>query len=156
MGLLHHPYRPWRLMVGCCRGVAFFAAIVVGAGCGSMAFMPPTPVGPEVASSDLRPFLVEATTVTYGGCLQCMNVPSPLGSYNAWSLTPAGPSIGAEVDIRQCRTDVRGLQGQMVVVQGRLIDRGRQHLPLLVADRITSEDQQLRSAAVLPVDVGLE
>ena len=145
----------WRSVLIRGRETAALAALMLGAGCGSAVFMPPTPVGPGAATSDVRPFLADAATVAYVGCLQCINIPSPEGSYNTWSLAPAGPRIGAEVDIRQCRDDVRGLQGQTVLVQGKLIDRGRQHLPLLVAEKIIAEDPQNRVAGLL-LDTGLE
>jgi len=97
---------------------------------------PPPPVGPGATEADLRPWLAGAQTVVFSGRLENINVASQWGSFVTWSVAPAGPWAGAEVDTRACPDAARRLNNCDVSIRGHLIERGDRHLPLLVADRI--------------------
>jgi hypothetical protein len=96
------------------------------------------PVGPGAASSaDLRPWLSDATEVTFTGRLQYFHCTSEHGNYYTWSIDPAGDDDAAEVDVRACATAVQHLENQRVTISGKLIPREPNHFPLLVAESIT-------------------
>ncbi len=113
-----------------------FAGLVLVCGCQSMTASDP-PLGPgSVTTADLSAFMPAAEGVKFEGTMQCLNIPSREGSYNSWVLCPAGPYVGAELDVRQCPQDVDTLDAREVIVQGRLIERRYEHLPIIVVDRV--------------------
>jgi hypothetical protein len=114
--------------------------MTLAAGCESMPGDGPAPAGPGVAASaDLSPWLAHATNDTRAGQLQFVNVPSTQGSYYTWSLAPADPAQAVEVDIRPCGQRAEALDGRVVTITGKLIDRGNHHLPLLIAEQIRAD-----------------
>jgi hypothetical protein len=114
--------------------------MTLAAGCESMPGEGPAPAGPGVAASaDLRPWLAHATNDTRSGQLQFVNIPSTQGSYYTWSLAPADPAQAVEVDIRPCGQQAEALDGRVVTITGKLIDRGNHHLPLLIAEQIRAD-----------------
>jgi|SRR5437773_11552386 len=106
------------------------------------------PAGPGAASTaDLRPWLKDATTVTYTGRLQYLHCTSENGNYFTWSLDPAGEEDAAEVDVRACPADAKRLEDRQVTVTGKLIPREPQHFPLLVAEHIVPATDEVPSVA---------
>ena len=101
----------------------------------------PLPVGPGAATqTDIAPWLGEAEIVDYVGTIENILVASQRGAYVTWSLAPAGPHVGCEVDTRPCPADAERMRGRRVRVRGKLIERPYPHLPLLVAERIEAHD----------------
>jgi len=130
----------------CCAGITHRVAgwqggpvflMLAMSGCGLGGPLPPAPFGPgSAAAADLTPWLVTAIPVRYTGTLLYFNVASQKGSYCTWALAPAGPYSGAELDVRHCPAAAARLLGLWVTVDGKLIDRGERHRPLMVVVRI--------------------
>jgi hypothetical protein len=115
--------------------------ILVITGC-QTAFVGPAPVGPGAATvHDLTPWLPTATNTQQIGCLMEFNVPSTQGSYDTWGLATAIAEQSVEVDVRGCPGQAEDFRGKQVAVKGRLIERGKYNLPLLVADQIVPVDE---------------
>jgi hypothetical protein len=91
------------------------------------------PVGPGMASTDLTPWLNDAPVVTYTGRVEYFYVESRTGTYLTWAMHPAGPQESCEIDVRACAVDAARVKDHIATVHGRLIPRGPEHLPLLVA-----------------------
>ena len=107
-------------------------------GCQAPPSAAPAPAGPAATTTaDLTPWTAEARPARMEGTLQQLHIHSRNGSFVTWSLMPEGPHQGAEVDVRQCSGGVELLRGREVIVEGKLIDRADDHMPLLVAKRIT-------------------
>jgi hypothetical protein len=98
------------------------------------------PVGPAVLTADVRPFVVDALEVRYTGYLSHFNVAAKTGCYLTWAINPAGPFTAAEVDVRGIKIDPQPWVDRKVTVSGKLITRGPEHLPLIVAEQITPVD----------------
>jgi hypothetical protein len=127
--------------IGALRPLTWFWLVALvaltGVGCQSMPELAEPPVGPGAASAaDLSPWLAGAREVTCTAYLQHMWVHGDRGSYLTWAIHPVLDYDGAEVDIRQCAQAAGQLNEKEVVIRGRLIDRGEDHLPLLVAEEI--------------------
>jgi len=98
----------------------------------------PAPAGPGAATAtNLHPWLANATDTARAGVLWQFNVADIEGSYYTWGLSPDDPNDAVEIDVRQCPQDAQRLRDHDVIVAGKLIDRGKRHLPLLVAEHIT-------------------
>ena len=108
----------------------------------------PPPVGPKVIGADLRPWLAAAPTVEFTGLVENFYVESRWGTYLTWSLHPAGPHEGCELDVRGCAAEAVKLNNRLVTVRGQLIERGPVHLPLLVAKSI--EAHALSASSLAP------
>jgi hypothetical protein len=137
-------HRRWAYLAICFTISA--TALMLG-GCASV-IPGPAPVGPGAATSaDLRPWLAGATDVARSGVLWQFNVADVEGSYYTWGLSPDDPTDAVEIDVRRSAQDAQRLRDKDVIVAGKLIDRGKDHLPLLVAERITpAKDVQVAMA----------
>ncbi len=99
----------------------------------------------------VRPWLASAESVSYTGQLMYFDVISRCGDYDTWALYPAGPyHMGVEVDIRACKATAGELQEQQVIIEGKLIQRGLEHTPLLVAERIVPARRPFPLASLSP------
>lgn len=119
--------------------------IFAAGGCAAHNKKPQADTRPTVApwgagaatETDLSLCMADASAVHYHGTLKDFLVMSSKGGgYLTWALTPAGPYVGCEVDVRACADDAEALREQHVLVFGRLLQRDKRHLPLLVADQI--------------------
>ncbi len=120
-----------RASVLCMSGICLGTLALV-AGCSGPG---PAPYGPGAASkADLRPWVAHAPVVIWVGQLNDFWVVSLKGNYPTWALGPAGRYEGCELDVRACSVAANRLRDQRVIVQGHLIDRGQEHMPLVVAD----------------------
>ena len=130
------------------RALTTLAAMsIFSAGCLAYAPPGPTPVGPGAATTaDLRPWLAKAPTITRTGRLTQFSVQSQFGQYVTWALVPRDTSLSAELDVRSCAEEVELLRDQIVLVRGKLLERGPRHRPLLVVDAIVPIPGQHRDA----------
>jgi hypothetical protein len=129
--------------------------LLAAAGCQSFTAGPP-PVGPGAATAaDLTPWLPQSTRVRQSGTLMEFNVAAMQGSYDTWSLAAAVAEESVEVDIRACPGAAEDFRGKPVVIEGRLIPRGKYNLPLLVADRILPADSNGNPLADLAHHIAL-
>jgi hypothetical protein len=125
-----------------------FVIAVAAAGCQSTPVALTPAVGPgAAAAADLSPWLGEAREVTCTAYLQYIWVHSQRGSYLTWAVHPVLEYEAAEVDIRQCPEAARRLNDKEVMIRGRLIDCGEDHLPQLVAREIRPQPE----AIALPI-----
>jgi hypothetical protein len=105
-------------------------------------------VGPGAATNaDLTPWAADAKDSTITGTLWEFNVAGATGSYDTWGLAATAGTTGTrtlgldsaegvEVDVRHCADAAERFRDRDVIVTGRLIERGSDHLPLLVAECI--------------------
>jgi len=117
-----------------------FVSIIAG-GC-QTAFIGQAPAGPGAATeSDLTPWLATATNIRRFGCLEEINVPGQQGSYETWALETPVAAQSVEIDVRACAGAAEDFRGKNVIIEGKLIERGDRHLPLIVAGRMIPADE---------------
>lgn len=120
-------------------------------GCQSEPYLPPAPVGPGAATkTDLQPWVECAKPARCQGYLQSIYVHSREGTYVTWSLHTEQSAY--EIDIRNCNVSADKLRNREVIIFGKLLGRGPDHLPLLVANQIApyggDNDLPIASASV--------
>jgi hypothetical protein len=93
--------------------------------------------------------LANAPTITRTGRLTQFSVQSQFGQYVTWALVPRDTTLSAELDVRSCAQDVERLRDRIVLVRGKLLERGQRHRPLLVAEAIVPIPEQNRDARLL-------
>jgi hypothetical protein len=115
--------------------------LFLSTGCQSTVLIGLAPVGAGAATKrDLTPWMASAAPTKQFGILMEMNVAGADGSYDTWAVATNVAEQSMEVDVRACPGEAEDFRGKPVIIEGKMLERGRYNLPLLVAERIAPAD----------------